>query len=189
MMDYRSWGYRPPSQQAAVRPRWRDFELDSFAGSLLPYGNGRSYGDSCLNSSGLVVDSRSLNKFISFDIEEGILRCEAGVLFPDILATIVPRGWFLPVTPGTKFVTVAGAIANDVHGKNHHRDGTFGRHVRCFELLRSNGERILCSQTTNPDLYAATIGGLGLTGFITWAEIQLIPITSPGIDVETIAFE
>ena len=93
---------------------------------------GRSYGDSCLNAMGTVIDARGLDRFISFDRDRGILRCEAGVLLADILRVIVPHGWFLPVTPGTRLVTLGGAIANDVHGKNHHAAGSFGRHVRCF---------------------------------------------------------
>ncbi len=195
MKKYRSWAFIPPIEQKAVRPQWLGFKLPDTnegekekSGSLLPYGNGRSYGDSCLNVKGTVVDSRSLNRFIHFDENTGVLKCEAGVTFADILAVIVPKNWFLPVTPGTKFVTVGGAIANDVHGKNHHQDGTFGRHVLGFELLRSNGDTLLCSPDENKDFYAATIGGLGLTGFITWAEIQLIKIESPYIKVETTAF-
>ncbi|MBA3532279.1 MAG: FAD-binding oxidoreductase, partial [Ardenticatenales bacterium] len=102
------------------------------------------------------------------------------------LEVIVPRGWFLPVTPGTKYVSVAGAIANDVHGKNHHRAGTFGCHVTQFELLRSNGEQLLCSPTQNVELFRATIGGLGLTGLILWAEFTLKPIAGPLIEMERI---
>ncbi len=195
MKKYRSWAFIPAIKQKAVRPQWLGFELPTNAdatkdqtSSLLPYGNGRSYGDSCLNVKGTVVDSRSLNRFIHFDENTGVLKCEAGVTFADILAVIVPKNWFLPVTPGTKFVTVGGAIANDVHGKNHHADGTFGKHVLSFELMRSNGDKLLCSAEKNADYYAATIGGLGLTGFITWAEIQLIKIESPYIKVETTAF-
>jgi len=188
MKKYRSWAYIPDKKQKAVRPTWPDFELDSASESLLPYGNGRSYGDSCLNVEGTVVDSRSLNRFIDFNEETGILKCEAGITFSDILSVIVPKNWFLPVTPGTKFVTLGGAIANDVHGKNHHADGTFGKHVVRFELMRSNGEKLICSADENEDFYNATIGGLGLTGFINWAEIQLLKIESPFIKVETTAF-
>jgi FAD/FMN-containing dehydrogenase len=118
----------------------------------------------------------------------GVLTCESGVLLSDILRLIVPAGWFLPAVPGTCFVTVGGAIANDVHGKNHHVAGTFGRHVKRLELLRSNGERLICSPTRNADWFAATIGGLGLTGVVTWAELQLKPISSPRLDAETIRF-
>ncbi len=185
---YRSWGYSPTVKQVAVRPNWRDYSLSLVKDKILPFGNGRSYGDSCLNSSGQLIDSRSLNRFISFDKEQGILRCEAGVTFHHILETIVPAGWFLPVTPGTKFVTLGGAIANDVHGKNHHKDGSLGRHVIGLELLRSNGERLFCSADSNSDLFEATIGGLGLTGFVTWAEIKLMPVSSDLVDVEIIPF-
>lgn len=188
MKKYRSWAYIPDINQKAVRPSWSDFKLDSSAESLLPFGNGRSYGDSCLNVEGTVVDSRSLNRFIDFNEETGVLKCEAGIIFADILSVIVPKKWFLPVTPGTKFVTLGGAIANDVHGKNHHADGTFGKHVVRFELMRSTGEKLICSADENEDLYNATIGGLGLTGFINWAEIQLLKISSPFIKVETTAF-
>ncbi len=110
------------------------------------------------------------------------------MLLSDILDVVVPQGWFLSVTPGTKYVTVRGAIANDVHGKNHHRVGTFGRFLRRFELLRSNGERILCSPTENQSIFQATIGGLGLRGLITWVEFKLAPIQGTGIASETIKF-
>lgn len=163
-------------------------ELPAGASSLLPYGNGRSYGDSCLNRGGLLLRTRGLNRFIRFDPAFGVLACEAGVLLAEILQLAIPRGWFLPVTPGTRYVTVGGAIANDVHGKNHHGAGTFGRHVCGFELLRSDGSRRYCSWDENPEWFSATIGGLGLTGLITWAELQLKPIATPWIDSETIRF-
>jgi FAD/FMN-containing dehydrogenase len=105
-----------------------------------------------------------------------------------ILELIVPRGYFLPVTPGTKWVSVGGAIANDVHGKNHHRAGSFGCYVRAFELVRSTGERVVCTEQENAELFRATIGGLGLTGLITWAEIALRPIETPWMEVEVIPF-
>lgn len=152
-------------------------------GSLLAYGQGRSYGDACLNNGGTLLDTAALDRILAFDAETGVVRCEAGVTLAELLAFAVPREWFLPVTPGTKFVTVGGAIANDVHGKNHHRDGTFGRFVPRFELWRSSGEKLLCSPDENADLYGATIGGLGLTGLIRWADVQLIPIESDQIDM------
>jgi FAD/FMN-containing dehydrogenase len=136
----------------------------------------------------VLLDARGLDRYIAFDPGTGILRCEAGVLLSEILELTVPRGWFLAVTPGTKLVTVGGAIANDVHGKSHHRMGTFGCHVRQFELLRSDGTHLLCSPTENPEWYQATIGGLGLTGLILWAEIALKPIANPYIDLETIRY-
>lgn len=168
--------------------RWRGDPLPEAEGTLLPYGLGRSYGDSCLNEGGTLLSTTALDRLISFDHASGVIRLEAGVTLADILRFAVPRGWFLPVTPGTKFVTVGGAIANDVHGKSHHADGTFGRHVRAFELLRSDGSRLLCTPEENAELYGATIGGLGLTGVVTWAEIQLRPIHNHLIEAENIRF-
>jgi FAD/FMN-containing dehydrogenase len=141
-----------------------------------------------LNETGALLQTRALDHFIRFDRDTGVLACEAGVLLADILRLVVPAGWFLPVVPGTSYVTVGGAIANDVHGKNHHHAGTFGRHVRKLELLRSTGTRTVCSQTENPAWFAATVGGLGLTGVITWAELQLRRIPGPWLDVERIRF-
>lgn len=188
---YHSWGRYPPSEQSAVALHWRTLPLPIPADSMrtfLPFGNGRSYGDVCLNSGGFLLDARGLDRFISFDSAEGILRCESGVLLSEILALTVPRGWFPPVVPGTKFVTIGGAIANDIHGKNHHSAGTFGCHVRCLELLRSDGRRLTCSPSENPDWFGATIGGLGLTGLILWAEIALKRIDNPVMAVETIRY-
>lgn len=187
--QYQSWGRYPKAQQHAVKALWRheDLPLHQYHGKcFIPFGNGRSYGDVCLNDGGGLIDTRALDRFIHFDACTGVLRCEAGVLLSAVLDLIVSKGWFLPVTPGTKFVTVGGAIANDVHGKNHHRAGTFGCHVRCFELLRSDGTRLHCSREKNPAWFQATVGGLGLTGLITWAEIQLIAIANPYIQQETV---
>jgi FAD/FMN-containing dehydrogenase len=188
---YHSWGRYPKLRQAAVRLSWRHEPLPLSSDqqlTCLPFGNGRSYGDSCLNEGGLLLDARGLDRFIAFDPSSGILRCEAGVLLAEILALVVPQGWFLPVIPGTQLVTVGGAIANDIHGKNHHCAGTFGCHVRRFELLRSDNQRLVCSPAENPDWFRATIGGLGLTGVILWAEIALKRILNPAIEVETIRF-
>lgn len=162
--------------------------LNDFSRPVLVYGKGRSYGDCCLNDGGILLDSSGLDRFIQFDAHAGILRCEAGVTLRSILRLILPANWFLPVTPGTQFVTVGGAIANDVHGKNHHRAGSFACHVLRFELRRSDKGRVLCSRETNADLFQATIGGLGLTGLILWAEFQLKPVLGPWIDCEQIRF-
>jgi FAD/FMN-containing dehydrogenase len=186
-----SWGRYPKVKPREVIPVfWRDEipDLASLEAPVLPYGYGRSYGDSCLNEGGITLDVSNLKRFISFDEEHGLLCCEAGVSLAEILDVMVPRGWFLPVTPGTKFVSVGGAIANDVHGKNHHKAGTFGCHVTRFELLRSNGERLICTSEQNSELFRATIGGLGLTGVILWAEFRLKPVSSPYIDAEHIRF-
>lgn len=184
-----SWGrypQLPPAQQVSLRDR--NAALPPAPTSMLPYGLGRSYGDSCQNGDGTLLLTRGLDRFIGFDRETGVLACESGTSFDEILRLVVPHGWFLPVVPGTRFVTMGGAIANDVHGKNHHRAGSFGRHVRRFELLRSDGQRLQCSRNENSDLFAATIGGLGLTGLVTWAEIALDRIPSPWMQVETIRF-
>lgn len=190
MDDHQSWGRYPKARQRRLALAASSDPLPRLAAgeTLLPYGQGRSYGDSCLNDGGAIVATAHTDRLLAFDRARGILRCEAGVTLADILAFAVPQGWFLPVTPGTKFVSVGGAIANDVHGKNHHRAGTFGRHIRQFELVRSDGERKLCSPVRNGDWYRATIGGLGLTGLISWAEIALKPILNPWLDVETIRF-
>ena len=189
---YQSWGHYPQSGQSAIALHWRTELLPIPADSqktFLPFGNGHSYGDVCLNSEGLLLDARGLDHFIAFDSAEGILRCESGVMLGEILAITVPRGWFPPVVPGTRFVTIGGAIANDIHGKNHHTAGTFGCHVRCLELLRSDGQRLRCSPSENPEWFRATIGGLGLTGLIIWAEIALKRIDNPVMEVETIRYE
>jgi FAD/FMN-containing dehydrogenase len=182
-----SWGRYFNFSHRTVTPLWRNdqFLFDATV-NYLPFGLGRSYGDSCLNGDGVLISSNQLNHFIFFDVINGILRCEAGVSFAQILDVIVARGWFLPVTPGTKFVTMAGAIANDVHGKNHTHAGTIGCHVTQFELLKSNGSRFVCSPDNNRDLFNATIGGLGLTGFITWVELKLIPVRNAFIQEESI---
>jgi FAD/FMN-containing dehydrogenase len=148
-------------------------------GPLLPYGNGRSYGDVCLNRSGTLLTTRGLDRFISFDPEQGTLECESGVLLSDIIDLVLPRGWFPAVTPGTSFVTVGGAIANDVHGKNHHLRGCFSHHVLDFSLRRSDGTAFHCTPLENREWFAATVGGLGLTGLITRAKMQLRRV--PGV--------
>ena len=181
-----SWGKYPKTKSEVRYVFSRHDTLPSLENTaILPYGLGRTYGDGCLNDDNVILLTRGLNKYIEFDRVSGVLKCEAGVSFDEILKLVVPEGWFLPVTPGTKFVTVGGAIANDVHGKNHHVNGTFSNHVNCFELLRSDGTRMLCSPDENNDFYDATIGGLGLTGLITWAEIQLKKIQSAYIEMES----
>ncbi|HET6395686.1 MAG TPA: FAD-binding oxidoreductase [Pseudoxanthomonas sp.] len=188
---FASWGRYPP-----VRPRDqrvlalhdRHAGLPGFDGSALPYGNGRSYGDSCLNPGGTLLHARRLDRFIRFDPDAGVLECEAGVLLAEIIEMALPRGWFLPVTPGTRFVTVGGAIANDVHGKNHAAAGSFGDHVLDLELLRSDGSRCVCSPQADAGLFRATIGGLGLTGVIVRARLRLRRVVGPALEVEARRF-
>lgn len=183
-----SWGRVPKVVQNVTAINWRDEGLPDTAETLLPWGQGRSYGDVCVNESNTVVSTRRLNKFIEFDAESGVLACESGVSLGEILRLVSPYGWFLPVVPGTQFVSAGGAIANDVHGKNHELFGNFGNHVLEFTLLRSDRGRVQCSPENNPELFAATIGGLGLTGLILTATIQLRRVDGIGVRHETIAF-
>ena len=188
---YHSWGQYPKITPGQIKPvYWRDEELhlSRLENKVLPFAFGRSYGDSCLNDGGTLLEVKHLDRFIEFDEKSGILRCEAGVSLTEILRIFVPRGWFLPVVPGTKHVSIGGAIANDIHGKNHHRAGTFGSHVTALELARSCSENLICTPTQNRELFHATIGGLGLTGLILWAEFRLKRISTPFIETERIRF-
>ena len=184
-----SWGRYPRVQQETIPVCDRSSSLPGFPGKGLPHGNGRSYGDSCLCPGGTVLLTKGLDRFIHFDPASGLLDCEPGVLLTDIIDLALPHGWFLPVTPGTRYVTVGGAIANDVHGKNHASAGSFGDHVEAFELLRSDGERRICTGSTNHDWFSATVGGLGLTGLLTRAQLQLRRVPGAVLDVETQRFE
>jgi FAD/FMN-containing dehydrogenase len=189
--SFESWGRYPKHNAKVIPLHWRD-DFPRVAARLhngaLPVGMGRSYGDVCLLDGGNLLQTTGMNRLIDFNRETGVLTAESGITLAQILDFAVPRGFFLPVTPGTKYVTLGGAIANDVHGKNHEVAGSFGNHVPCFELVRSDGTRRLCSATENPDWYAATIGGMGLTGLITWAQLRLKPIVSRLIDYEGIQF-
>ena len=188
MKNCESWGRFPVHPQTIRAFPWRNGEFHAHpdGAPLLPRGLGRSYGDSCQTQNGELLDATPLSRFIAFDAENGILRCESGVSLEAVINLTVPRGWFLPVSPGTQFVTVGGAIANDVHGKNHHRRGGFGNHVRRLELLRSDRSRFECAADENPEWFRAVIGGLGLPGLITWAEIQLRRINNPFLQTENI---
>lgn len=198
MRPVSSWGRTSTSLHRVVSLddplKAKDFIISqSLQGSgknkgCLPYGMGRSYGDSCLNPQGTLLFTRGLNHFISFDANKGRLVCEAGVLFREIHQLTIPRGWLLPVIPGTQFITVGGAIANDVHGRNHHIHGSLGNHVHRLKIIRTSGEMIECGPQQNKHWFKATVGGLGLTGLILEAEIQLHPIESPWLETETIPF-
>ena len=154
----------------------------------IAYGMGRSYGDICLNPDGVLWNTTGLDRYISFDETTGRFVCEAGVLLGDIQRLAIPRGWILPVTPGTQIITVGGAIANDVHGKSHHVFGSFGDHVQKIKLARTDGTTIECGPDLLPDWFSATMGGLGLTGIITEAEIQLHRVAGPWLNTETVPF-
>lgn len=193
--DYRSWGRVLRAKHQVFAPKDRYTVSAAFAHAkasdltLLGHGLGRSYGDSNLNPDQMLFATRTLDQFMTLDLGTGLMRAEAGVSLSEILEVAVPRGFFLPATPGSRFVTLAGAVANDVHGKNHHGAGCFGNAVTRFGLVRSDLGEIEVSRDTHSDLFAATIGGLGLTGLITWVEFQLQPIRSAYIAEETLPFQ
>jgi FAD/FMN-containing dehydrogenase len=191
-MNKLSWGNFPYHPQTTTQINWIGELENSYQKlnmSFLPFGCGRSYGDSCLASSDKVLALSSLNKFISMDWDNGVLEAEAGVTLANIIDTCLLKGWFLPVTPGTKYVTLGGAIANDVHGKNHHTAGTFGCHVLSFVLYREDKGFVECSLSENSDLYHATIGGLGLTGVIVKVKVKLKKVSSSNMLQKCIKFE
>jgi FAD/FMN-containing dehydrogenase len=191
---FEPWGRYPKYPATVVPLHWQsDFPavVDRYNGmpsGALAVGMGRSYGDVCLLRDGHLLVTTGMDRLLNFDAATGLLTCEAGTTLAQILDFAIPRGYFLPVTPGTKYVTIAGAIANDIHGKNHHVAGTFGNHVTQFELLRSDGTRMRCSPRENSDFYGATIGGMGLTGVITWATVRLKKVVSRLIDYQGIQF-
>lgn len=176
------WGGMNPEPCTVFRPEKRralhDLIQCKDTTTVIARGLGRSYGDTSVNGGGGVVNATRLNRMIAFDPETGVLECEGGVSLAEIIDAFLPRGYFVPVTPGTKFVTVGGAIANDVHGKNHHCDGTFCEYVESFDLLLPGGEVMTCTKESNADVFWATAGGIGLTGFIVSARLRLIPVES-----------
>ncbi|WP_034388837.1 FAD-binding oxidoreductase [Hellea balneolensis] len=157
-------------------------------GMLLAHGMGRSYGDSGLNKGGVIFQTTRQNHILDFDTQTGIIKARAGITLEEILRVSVPQGWFLPVTPGTKYVTLGGAVANDVHGKNHHKVGSLGAHIMRLSLTRSDRKTVICSPRTQKKLFNMTIGGLGLTGFINWVEFKLKPIESSYLETENIPY-
>lgn len=182
-----SWGGLSAKASELVKPE--AFLTDNRArGSALPYGNGRSYGDSCLNASGTAIATRNAGKIISFDNDTGLLVAEAGLLLSDLIDVVAPAGWFPAVLPGTQFVTLGGAIANDIHGKNHHRRGTFGCHVTEIHLDRTDRGPLVIKPGDGTGLFEATVGGLGLTGLIRSAKVQLMRIGASSIRQQTTRF-
>ena len=188
--DIQSWG-RLNAEEHSVFHLARDDVWTHDAGSAkaIPLGLARSYGDVCLNDGGPLLDLKSQNRMLKFDPVTGHLTAEAGVSLSDIQNTFVGQGWLLPVTPGTQYVTLGGAVANDVHGKNHHAVGCFGNHVTHVVLQRSDGGRVLCSPDEEPDLFQATIGGMGLTGVIVEVGLKLRPVKSGWLKTRTVAFD
>lgn len=187
------WGRYPVAEQLCARPERRREVLEAFEDlgddSVLPYGLGRSYGDAALNDRERAILTERLDRMLDFDPETGWLTVEAGVSLKEIIDTFLPRGYFPPVVPGTQFVTVGGAVGCNIHGKNHHVEGAFGDHVRQLEMLTGNGDVVTCDRETHPDLFEATVGGMGLTGLILSMDVQLRPIESPAIEMESIRVE
>ena len=180
-----NWGLYPAVE--AERHRFRyDAECRDLlsGGPLIARGLGRSYGDASLAPR--IAETPSFDRLLAFDPATGILRAEAGLSLETLLKLLVPRGWFPPVTPGTRFVTLGGAVAADVHGKNHHREGSFCRHVQRLEVMLADGIVLVCSRTQNPDLFAATCGGMGLTGVILRVDLKLTPVDTAYIREEHI---
>lgn len=185
-MSFSGWGNYPRASAKLLRfdsPEKLSGLVRAYD-DLIARGNGRSYGDSALGENLLLT--RPYNYFLGFDEKNGILHCQSGVLLADILDCFVPMGWFLSVTPGTKLITVGGAIASDVHGKNHHIAGSFSHSVVEFSMMTHDGKIVLCSHNKNQELFRATCGGMGLTGIIVNAKIRLQPISSSLIEQTTI---
>ena len=188
LMELAGWGNVLRHRSNVFRPEKRSdvaqINRDVNEKTLITRGLGRSYGDAALNESGSVLLDTHLNRFLSFDPETAAVECEAGVSIDDLIRVFLPRGFFPAVTPGTRHVTIGGAIAADVHGKNHHRDGSIANFVDSLHLMTADGQTIKCSRDENADTFWATIGGMGLTGVILQARLRLRPVESAYIMVD-----
>lgn len=174
------WGRYPRARARVVRPELvSQIALPERNGesAVIARGLGRSYGDAALPADdGLVLLTERLNRYLSFDERAGVLRAEAGTTLAEVLETFVPRGWFPSVVPGTKFVSLGGCVAADVHGKNHQHAGSFGAHTTALDMKLADGSRVRCSPDDNAELFRSTVGGMGLTGFITDVSFRLVPV-------------
>jgi len=181
-----NWGNYPRVTANVSEPEFADDLQNSVRDvpTVIARGNGRCYGDASLNDN--VVSMTKFNKLLDFDDKNGLVTCQAGALLDQVIELVVPRGFFLSVTPGTKFVTVGGAIAADVHGKNHHAEGCFSNYVEWLKLMTAEGTVVTCSRSENSQLFWATVGGMGLTGVITEACFRVKPIESAFIRLESI---
>ena len=182
------WGRHPVGRAGWTAPGSR---AAAGRGAVIARGLGRAYGDAAMPAApgGLVVERTRADRILAFDGDTGRLHCEAGLSLADILTVFLPRGWFPPVTPGTKFVTVGACVACDVHGKNHHRDGSFGRFVDRLVLVTADGKRVECGPAHERELFLATVGGMGLTGLIVEVTLRLRRVESPWIVLETVGVE
>ena len=179
-----SWGNYPKGDLKIEKFNSDEF---FFKKNSIPYGNGRSYGDSCISNN--LIDLKEYDEVINYDNKKGLIIVQSGVLVDKILNLIVKDGWFLPVVAGTKLITIGGAIASDIHGKNHHLDGCFSEHIKWLKILLPNGKKLTCSKNKNRELFLATCGGMGLTGIILQTEIKLKKINSTQIKKTTIKTE
>jgi FAD/FMN-containing dehydrogenase len=198
MRTVTSWGRYPNQPQVTHEVSWPqdvpaqmvEIGKQSLNGhGALAFGCGRSYGDSCFAASNHVLAMSSMNRVLAVNWQTGVINAQAGLTLADLIQIALPHGWFLPVSPGTKFVTLGGAVANDVHGKNHHVMGTFGSHVRQLVMHRTDHGTVTCSLEDNSELFAATVGGLGLTGVIVSVELQLRRVNSSDIEQRSVRFE
>lgn len=174
----KSWGGVDQAFSKLITPSSKKevlFELSSKK-NILPFGFGKSYGDVCLSNNGSLISMRNFCDVIDFDKDKGIINCKAGISLKDIQNFVIPNGWMLPVVPGSQYISLGGAVASDVHGKNHHIFGSFGNHLSELILLRSDGSEYRCSLDENKNFFKATIGGIGLTGIILSAKIKLAPL-------------
>ena len=188
-MTLSGWGRYPRIDAKQSAPRnFEALRAQVLQGNAIARGNGRAYGDSAVSAQN-TIHMKHFNRMLAFDTERGQLVAEAGVLLADIIDAFLPRGWFPSITPGTKFVTLGGMIAADVHGKNHHKDGSFANCVNWIELLTSAGRIERCSSTENTELFVWTLGGMGLTGIVLRAAIQLRPVSSAWIEQRTLVAE
>src|SRR5579872_4601596 len=183
------WGRISPSSAELASPATAADAARTLRGAtrgVIARGLGRSYNNAAQCGGGMVISTARLNRILALDAATGVVTCEAGVSLEQLMVAGLPAGWFVPVSPGTRQVTVGGAIAADVHGKNHHVAGSFARHVRSFELVLPGGEQRAVTEQADPELFWATMGGMGLTGLITRATIQLKPVASSRVRVDTV---
>jgi len=183
-MELSGWGRYPRGQATVICPEQIADALPPAIGQMIARGQGRSYGDAALSGTGLVMLTERLSRFVSFDEQTGILTAQAGTTLAEVIDEFLPRGWFPAVVPGTKIVSLGGCVAADIHGKNHHRDGAFGAHVKEIEMVLADRSRRRSSPDNEADLFWATVGGMGLTGLITEVALQLIPVESSYVVVQ-----